>query len=227
MTINEMHILFRTIGQAMGLQLVRGILPESIDIYLNAAINEKCRSILLQNASTAFQDKITVRDNPVSPINALRTLYRTVDISITSSDFVPVNVLKQHIEKDLSTITNVFQFVSFYVGYNDGTVKNCRLIEHDKLQLVLNDYCNKADDEYPVVSLISDTNKDIIAKLYVENNSNVNLLTCNYICNPAKVQNNSNPIDCDLPEYLHNEIVELAVNKYFQSVGSTTQSVKQ
>ena len=119
------------------------------------------------------------------------------------------------------------QIITTYVGYNDGTVKNCRLIEHDKLQLVLNDYCNKADDEYPVVSLVSNTNKDTVAKLYVENNSNVNLLTCNYICNPAKVQNNSNPIDCDLPEYLHNEIVELAVNKYFQSVGSTTQSVKQ
>ena len=43
-----MHNAFRTFGQAMGLQLVRGILPESIDVYLNAAIIEKCRSILLE-----------------------------------------------------------------------------------------------------------------------------------------------------------------------------------
>lgn len=41
-----MHNEFRTFGQVMGLQLVRGILPESIDVYLNAAINETVRNII-------------------------------------------------------------------------------------------------------------------------------------------------------------------------------------
>ena len=41
MNIAEMHNVFRTLGQQMGMQLNRGILPESIDIYLNEAIIEK------------------------------------------------------------------------------------------------------------------------------------------------------------------------------------------
>lgn len=220
-----MHILFRTIGQAMGLQLVRGILPESIDIYLNAAINEKCRSVLLQNASTAFQDRITVRDNPISPVNSLRTLYKTHNISVSNSD-----IIYNHIEKNLNTEINptdkVFEYLSFYVVYNNGEVHPCRIIEHDKLQFVLNDFCNRATDEYPIVSLFSDTNDNVIAKIFVTNNNKVNFVTCNYLVNPKKVSL-SNNVDCNLPEYLHTEIVEMAVNRYFQSVGSTTQSVKQ
>ena len=60
----------------MGLQHVRAILPEEIDKFLNLAIIEKCRSIVISNASTAFQDSRTARDNPISPYNALRTLFR-------------------------------------------------------------------------------------------------------------------------------------------------------
>ena len=51
MTIQEMHNEFRTFGQVMGLQLVRGILPESIDVYLNAAINETVRNIISKNVA--------------------------------------------------------------------------------------------------------------------------------------------------------------------------------
>ena len=76
MTTKEMHIRFRTIGQAKGLQSVRAVLPESIDEYLNAAMIEKCRSIIVGNTSTQFQGLITNIDNPTSPYNALRTLFR-------------------------------------------------------------------------------------------------------------------------------------------------------
>ena len=37
--------------------------------------------------------------------------------------------------------------------------------------------------------------------------------------------NEGNDVDCELPDYLHDEIVEMAVNKYFTSVGSTSKQV--
>ena len=41
-----MHQYFRVYGEQMGLELIRNILPEEIDIYLNTAINEKVREVL-------------------------------------------------------------------------------------------------------------------------------------------------------------------------------------
>ncbi len=41
MNIGEMHVTFRELAQQMGMQTVRAILMEDIDICLNAAIIEK------------------------------------------------------------------------------------------------------------------------------------------------------------------------------------------
>ena len=71
-----MHNKFRTFGQVMGLQLVRGILPESIDVYLNAAINETVRNIISKNVANSLQVGILPQAASITPINALRTLYR-------------------------------------------------------------------------------------------------------------------------------------------------------
>ena len=35
MDISQMHEMFRTVGQQVGMQDVRAILPESIDIFIN------------------------------------------------------------------------------------------------------------------------------------------------------------------------------------------------
>lgn len=223
MTIAEMHILFRTVGQQMGIQQVRGILPESIDEYLNVAINEKCRSVLQQNASTQFKDKLTLQDNSVSPINALSTLYR-------SDGEQNKNVVEDHSEYNLMSLHNgnVFEFISFVVGIkvNDSIkYRPCRLIEHDKLYMTLSDECSKADDEYPIVSLFTDSNDNFIAKVFATHPGNTTTLIFNYIKKPNKVDIGNN-VECDLPDFLHTEIVELAVQKFFQSVGSTTKQVQ-
>ena len=44
MNIGEMHVTFRELAQQMGMQTVRAILMEDIDICLNAAIIEKARN---------------------------------------------------------------------------------------------------------------------------------------------------------------------------------------
>lgn len=252
MTIREMHHLFRTIGQAKGLQLVRAILPDSIDDYLNSAILEKCRSVLIQNTSTQFQDKVTTVDNPISPYNALRTLFREEMFTPTLR---PIN---EYYRVTRSTHKNeVLAYIGVAVEYggrkdvkrNGKTIPNvlyssnprrypCRIIEPDKIYHILNDFCSAPSKEYPccVIDGSNGVNRPIDFQIYTGGNS-IYQVYISWIDMPAKVfanyENKINPttnepykdVDCDLPDYLHSEIVEIAVNKYFQSVGSTTKQV--
>lgn len=83
MDIQQMHMVFRTMAQQAGLQLVRGVLPEAIDVYLNDAIFEMTRQELLSGAKTVFQDNVNLQTTAIGPINILRSLYRTIDICLT------------------------------------------------------------------------------------------------------------------------------------------------
>lgn len=217
MTISEMHHLFRTIGQAKGLQLVRAVLPESVDDYLNSAIMEKCRSVIIQNTSTAFPDKITVRDNPTTPYNALRTLFKTKTIvAIKANDGNYFTIV------DADSKTDVLSYLSVSTKYDDNQYP-CRLIEPDKLSHVLNDFCNAPSKEYPCCTIENEASKDVKFKVYT-NDDETPSIVISLIEMPAKV-NISESVDCNLPDYIHNEIVEIAVNKYFNSVGSTSKQV--
>lgn len=86
-----MHSAFRVLGQQEGLQLIRGILPESIDVYLNNIIFETVRNELLANAKTVFQDNVNTQPTALGAINILRTLYRNK--TITTNGFNEMNVI--------------------------------------------------------------------------------------------------------------------------------------
>lgn len=212
MNINEMHKLFRTLGQQMGMQLVRGILPDSIDIFINEAINDKIRSILILNTNN---DKVLVQNTKISPINSLRTLVcKNEIISNTkeSNKFIYT-----------SNILDVFVYTSFSIKYsNNDKLYSCRIINNDDLENTLNDYCNGASFDYPIVCIYSNDD-DITFEVYIDNtNYTPEKLLINYIKNPKQVKWSEEPseyVNCDLPDYLHNEIVQIAINKFRESIG--------
>lgn len=214
-----MHILFRTLGQAMGLQLVRAILPESIDTYLNDAIVDTVRKVVLSNSTMQFQDKVTIQNDAISPINAIRTLYKRSEIDLSSEDKLPIHLRTVN-------LTNVMYFCSFAVSYGDGRYVKCRFVEPDKVEDTNADYCNRASVAYPIVTMFDD-NGIVIEIQNGTDNKIPKVLLIRYIENPAIVHLDDDEnlcIDCNLPDYLHHEIVETAVQKYFSSVGSTSQS---
>ena len=49
MNIADMHIMFRQLVQQMGMQNVRAILPEQIDLLLNTAIVDVINEIIKRN----------------------------------------------------------------------------------------------------------------------------------------------------------------------------------
>jgi len=93
MNIQEMHSAFRTIGQQMGLQLVRGILPESIDVFLNDVIQEKVQQELSVGTRTAIQETVDTQASTMNTVNILRDLYRTDRIMV----LYPVNYSEESI----------------------------------------------------------------------------------------------------------------------------------
>lgn len=220
MNIIEMHNTFRTFGQAMGLQLVRGILPESIDVYLNAAIIEKCRSILYNTVGNSIKIGVLPQSTPISPINSLRTLYNTKEINASFEN------VTDPFQLDIN-LDNVMIYTNFYIKYeNSDKYVHCRFIEPDKLAETLIDYCTTATKNEPIITL-SNQNEKFIANIFTgKNTEKITNIKINYIKNPAIVKydvSGSNNINCDLPEYLHDEIVELAVKKYNISIGQNIQ----
>ena len=231
MTINEMHIAFRTIAQQMGLHLYRAILPESIDTYLNFSIREVTQSIINANVSEPYKDKFTHQDNDISPVNSLRTLLKhfIVDNTYITKDSIE-NKFVCTIPK--SRLINPMFYTSFGVIIgNNRRFANCRFIEKDKLQMTILDYCNRASNEYPIVTLAGESDIDVIFDIYKGNDINdINNFSINYLKHPNTVKYDETgvtSVDCDLPEHLHNKVVELAVTKYVQSVNLTSQTIKE
>ena len=214
MTIKEMHQLFRVIGQQVGMQTIRAILPEEIDVFLNSAINETVRTIVATNVAQGAEGKIIQNAN-ISPINALRNLYTRVvtSVKIDNSD-----------NKFQLAFDNIaMYYTGFSVNYtNNDKLYKARLVEPDELENTLNDYCNGASYDYPIV-LYTNGNPSTLT-VYSGDKVPYSVI-CNFIKNPTIVSYD-NKVDCDLPKYLHNEIVQLAVQKYFNSVGSTTHNVE-
>lgn len=223
MNINQMHITFRNLGQQMGLQRIRAILPESIDIYLNDAITEWVRKRIIANVDTVYNDRVTIQRNDVNPINGIRTLYKEAKIAVGNLGDNNNYLI------DLSVVGNIMFYTSFDVKYKGGnSYYGCRFVERDKVAATLRDYCNSASREYPIICMFSNDRDAEIADLYIGDNTEPETLNVKYIANPDKVIYNIDPtlsIDCNLPEYSHYEIVELAVNKFFSSVGATNQTV--
>lgn len=229
MTIEEMHVTFRELAQQMGMQTVRAILVEDIDICLNAAIIEKARMVITENVGPLpYNDKIARQNAVISPINALRTLYRKgiIQGDALTGDGTEVNPFKCQISNE-----GVMLYTGFKVSYNGKTVYDCRIIEAEDLGQTLRDFCSRAAKDAPIVTVFGNE-ESIDCDFYVGRREIIkpSLIQYLYIAEPAKVyydeDDESKRIDCDLPPYLHMEIVQRAVTTYLASIGAVRSTNK-
>ena len=174
MNIQEMHNAFRTIGQQMGMQLIRGILPESIDVFINNVIIEKTQTELLAGVRTVLQDTVSTQGSTMSPINTFRNLYRTsryeieplndekglVDYYNEANGYHIINIptvnASDIILDNTEFFINPMMYLGFSVEYADtlrGNAIACRLIGADVLETTLRDYCNGASKDSPIAVL--------------------------------------------------------------------------
>lgn len=79
MTIKKMHVYFRQFAQQMGMQNVRAILPEQIDILLNTSIIDTTNQLIALHIG-ATNDRVITDNTKLGQINAFQTLYRVEEI---------------------------------------------------------------------------------------------------------------------------------------------------
>ena len=245
MNIQEMHNTFRILGQQMGMQLNRGILPESIDVYINNAITEKVRTELFSGVHTALQESAGVQASTMSTINSLRTLYRNARIGNEFDIHAPaigethfmyayngtngyhvLNMPTYAFAESRYNIINPMMYLGFSVEYDDNSMGNptsCRLIGADVLETTLRDFCNGASKDSPIAVLLSsDKGKDQLHLHINSKNTVIQYLNIKYIKTPNIVKYDvdlDNCVNCDLPDYTHFDIVENAVIKFYKSLG--------
>jgi hypothetical protein len=80
MDISTMHVWFRQYAQQMGMQNIRAILPEQIDICLNTSIIDIVKRLVKSNIQLTSDGTNT--NNKIGPLNALTTLFKTVDVPL-------------------------------------------------------------------------------------------------------------------------------------------------
>ena len=85
MNIAEMHVWFRQYAQQMGMQNVRAILPEQIDVLINTSISDVVNQLVRENVGVR-NDRIVTDNVKLNQINALRSLYKVEELDMSSSD---------------------------------------------------------------------------------------------------------------------------------------------
>ena len=88
MTIADMHIAFRQYAQQMGMQNVRAILPEQIDILINQSITDTVNQLIRENIGIT-NDRVVTDNSKMGQINAFRTLYDVKEVDIIFDGISP------------------------------------------------------------------------------------------------------------------------------------------
>lgn len=267
MTIEEMHVWFRQNAQQMGLQNVRAILPEQIDLLLNTSIYDTINQIIQQNIGIT-NDRVITDNSKIGQINALRTLYKVTEVAIALpnginlgyDDTLPFTGVNSPIYRytgniagfNLNATTKPFTYlylVDFAIDYGkpkanvmevgDEFTSNLypvRLIDDAYLADSLNDFILRPRLRSPLAVIYNGKmdlyiDKSIDGKGTFAEGLQARNLRLSYIAKPATVKYAADiggqNVDCDLPEYLHNDICKHAIDLYRTSMTGSLYANQQ
>lgn len=263
MTIAEMHVWFRQYAQQMGMQNVRAILPEQIDLLINSSITDTVNQVITQNIGVT-NDRVITDNSKIGQINALRSLYKVKKVqaipgsgsSSTTSPFVKgeeTNILRMY--ADIKNFDNggsgtdgkfdYLYLVDLSINYSNLSSSSgsptivtnyfpVRLIDDAYLTDTLNDSILSPRLRTPVAVIYNDQLDIYIDKLTsgkLPENLNPYKLRVSYIAKPAKVVYKSDlggiDVNCDLPEYMHIDILKHAVDLYRIAISGALSASQQ
>lgn len=247
MDISEMHQMFRQYAQQMGMQNVRAILPEQIDLLINNSISDTINQVITQNIGIT-NDRVISDASKLNQVNALKSLYKVWKGSIADATIkgkektsyiisfqLPLNNFKTAgsytDDNDSSTAISFLYVVDLSINYKKTNfvtnVFPVRIIDDQFVADVVNDFVLAPKMRSPVASI-----HDSLIELYIDkadtkpdngqsftfNGVSINELRLSYIAKPAIVRFaedvGGNNVDCDLPDYMHVDIVKHAVELY-------------
>lgn len=247
MDISEMHQMFRQYAQQMGMQNVRAILPEQIDLLINNSISDTINQVITQNIGIT-NDRVISDASKLNQVNALKSLYKVwkgsiADVTIKGKEKtsyiisfqLPLSNFKTTgtytDDENSSTAISFLYVVDLSINYKKSdfvtNVFPVRIVDDQFVADVVNDFVLAPTMRSPVASI-----HDNLVELYIdkadakpENSQpftfkgvSINELRFSYIAKPAVVRFaedvNGTNVNCDLPEYMHVDIVKHAVELY-------------
>lgn len=247
MDISEMHRMFRQYAQQMGMQNVRAILPEQIDLLINNSISDTINQVITQNIGIT-NDRVISDASKLNQVNALKSLYKVwkgsiADVTIKGKEKtsyiisfqLPLNNFKTTgsytDDNNSSTAISFLYVVDLSINYKKidfvTNIFPVRIVDDQFVADVVNDFVLAPTMRSPVASI-----HDSLIELYIdradakpENGQpfafkgvSINELRLSYIAKPAVVRFaedvDGNNVNCDLPEYMHVDIVKHAVELY-------------
>lgn len=277
MDISEMHQMFRQYAQQMGMQNVRAILPEQIDLLINNSISDTINQVITQNIGIT-NDRVISDASKLNQINALKSLYKVWKGNISAATLkgkektnyiisfqLPLNCFKlkengdnvytkesnyketdsksEEVVKKYSTISFLY-VVDLSINYEKTNfvtnVFPVRIVDDQFVADVVNDFVLAPTMRSPVASI-----HDNLIELYIDKADNVpendqpftfkgvsiNELRFSYIAKPAVVRFaedvDGTNVNCDLPEYMHVDIVKHAVELYQLAKSGSLAAVQQ
>lgn len=271
MNIADMHLMFRQLAQQMGMQNVRAILPEQIDLLLNTAIIDVVNEIIKRNIA-GTNDRVITDNSKIGQINALSTLYKDVEVQIFKYKGDNSFILNGGVKVIQTVMTTGYEFditcnhepqvektaipsdymyicdfnINYYTSKSDGDTKlktdwfPVRIIDDIYIADALNDFILAPSFRSPIAHLINRDEGHITVKIYTDRKRNGQSNTPNgilpsnlrvsYIAKPVTVKYvedvGSANINCNLPEYLHGDIVKRAVDLYHASINGSLLSAQ-
>ena len=270
MNIADMHIMFRQLAQQMGMQNVRAILPEQIDLLLNTAIIDVVNEIIKRNIAST-NDRVITDNSKIGQINALSTLYKNAEVQIfkyNGNEFT----LNSGVNSIQTVMTTGFEFditcnrkpqvektaipsdymyicdfnINYYTSNNVGNTRiktdwfPVRIIDDIYVADALNDFILAPSFRSPIAHIVNREEGHIRIKIYIDrkknNQSNIpngvipSNLRVSYIAKPLTVKYAEDVggfnVNCNLPEYLHGDIVKRAVDLYHASISGSLLSAQ-
>lgn len=247
MDISEMHQMFRQYSQQMGMQNVRAIMPEQIDLLINNSISDTINQVITQNIGIT-NDRVISDASKLNQVNALKSLYKVwkgsiADVTIKGKEKtsyiisfkLPFNNFKTTgsytDDGNSSTAISFLYMVDVSINYKKSdfitNVFPVRIVDDQFVADIVNDFVLAPTMRSPVASI-----HDNLLELYIdkadakpENRQpftfkgvSINELRLSYIAKPAVVRFaedvDGTNVNCDLPEYMHVDIVKHAVELY-------------
>lgn len=247
MDISEMHKMFRQYAQQMGMQNVRAILPEQIDLFINNSISDTINQVITQNIGIT-NDRVISDASKLNQINALKSLCKVWKGNISAATVkgkektnyiisfqLPLNNFKtteSYTDDNVSSTAISFLYaVDLSINYKKTdfvtNVFPVRIIDDQFVADVVNDFGLAPKMKSPVASI-----HDNLIELYIDKADSkpedeqpftfkgvsINELRFSYIAKPAIVKFaedvDGTNVNCDLPEYMHVDIVKHAVELY-------------
>lgn len=223
MDISIMHTTFRQYAQQMGMQNVRSILPEQVDIILNTAQTDVLNQIIRENVGVGGDN--STNTNKLYEVNVLKPLIKSLPKSLNNNVFelpsdlyflisITADIYKEH--KKTHESSDAFEEAC-----------NVRIINIARLAETLHDAVLKPTHFSPIACLKEKDNMHVYCgrNKYTGNDSEIKALYVHYIKKPQQVKldtatGNTN-VSCEMDESLHEIIVRRAVELYLASIRKT------